>query len=303
MMQSRRLLLALSALLVSALGLGTLGAAGSAEEAAAATSGDPGAAAAHPWSFGVLSQRSAVLTAQYWNPILEYVKRRTGVDLALKIARTAPESNDATERGAYDFVYSNTIFLPKMAAAGYQVILRPRDEAIAGQLVTLADSPVKRLKDLEGQEVGFPSLAAFVGYAVPMDQLLRQGIRIQPVFGGNQEGIMGQLKAGKVVAAGVNSQVMRAFANREGVAYRVLWESMPYNNLPIAVHPRVPAAVAESVRRTLDGMDDDPEGRAVLEQTAQVIGQKPPYGFQASGPADYANYVDFYKNTLVKDIK
>ena len=51
---------------------------------------------AETFTFGVLSQRSAVLTAQYWNPILDYVKRKTGVDLQLKLARTAPESNDAT---------------------------------------------------------------------------------------------------------------------------------------------------------------------------------------------------------------
>ena len=56
---------------------------------------------AETYSFGVLSQRSAVLTAQYWNPILDYVKRKTGIDLQLKLARTAPESNDATERGEY----------------------------------------------------------------------------------------------------------------------------------------------------------------------------------------------------------
>ena len=91
---------------------------------------------AESYSFGVLSQRSAVLTAQSWNPILDYVKRKTGVGLALKVACTAPESNDANERGDYDFVYSNTIFLPKMAKANYQVILRPRQEAIAGQIVT-----------------------------------------------------------------------------------------------------------------------------------------------------------------------
>ncbi len=92
--------------------------------------------------------------------------------LVLKAARTAPESNDATERGEYDFVYSNTIFQPRMAKANYQVILRPRDEAITGQIVTLEDSPIRSLEDLEGKEVGFPSLAAFVGYAVPMDELL-----------------------------------------------------------------------------------------------------------------------------------
>lgn len=262
-----------------------------------------GPQAAEPYTFGVLSQRSAVLSAQYWNPILDYVKARTGVDLTLKLARTAPESNEATARGEYDFVYSNTIFLPKMAQANYQVILRPRDEAIRGQIVTLADSPIQSLKDLAGKEVGFPSLAAFVGYAVPMDQLLREGIQVTPVFGGNQEGIMGQLKAGKVIAAGVNSQVMKAFANRERLSYRVLWESVAYNNLPISAHTRVPPEVVSAVRDTISGMNEDSEGAKVLEATAQVIGQKPPYGFVASSPADYRNYVEFYAETLVKDIE
>ncbi len=259
--------------------------------------------AADSYSFGVLSQRSAVLTAQYWNPILDYAGRRAGVDLRLKVARTAPESNLATERGEFDFVYSNTIFQPSMAAAGYQVILRPRDEAITGQIVTLADSDIDSLKELQGREVGFPSLAAFVGYAVPMDQLLRQGIQVNPIFGGNQEGIMGQLKAGRVAAAGVNNQVMRAFSRRENVKYRVLWESAPFNNLPISVHPRVPKSVAQAVRSAIDGMELDPEGRSVLEASARVIGQKPPYGFKASSPADYQSYSEFYRNTLVKDIR
>jgi phosphonate transport system substrate-binding protein len=262
-----------------------------------------GRAAADSYSFGVLSQRSAVLTAQYWNPILDHVERNSGIRLELAVARTAPESNDAIERGEFDFVYSNTIFLPRMAKANYQVILRPRDEAIRGQIVTLEASPIQRLEDLAGQEVGFPSLAAFVGYALPMDQLLRQGIEVTPVFGGNQEGIMGQLKAGGVIAAGVNDQVMRAFAEREKMRYRVLWESPPYNNLPIAAHPRVPAAVVAAVQRALDGMSADPEGARVLEASAKVIGQKPPFGFLAASQADYQGYIDFYANTLVKDIK
>jgi phosphonate transport system substrate-binding protein len=262
-----------------------------------------GAGAVETYSFGVLSQRSAVLTAQYWNPILDYIQKKSGIALALKVARTAPESNDAIERGEYDFVYSNTIFQPKMAQANYQVILRPQTEAITGQIVTLEDSPIHSLKDLDGREVGFPSLAAFVGYAVPMDQLLRQGVTVTPVFGGNQEGIMAQLKAGRVIAAGVNNQVMKSFAARENLRYRVLWESRPFLNLPIAVHPRVPPAVAEAVKRAFDGMDNDPEGMRVLEASAKVIGQKPPLGFRASSQADYQSYIDFYKHTLVKDFK
>jgi hypothetical protein len=32
------------------------------------------------------------------------------------------------------------------------------------------------------------------------------------------------------------------------------------------------------------------------------VGDKPPLGFMASSPADYRNYVDFYKTTLLKDL-
>lgn len=255
------------------------------------------------YSFGVLSQRSALLTAQYWNPILEYVSRQTAVQLDLKVARTASESSKATEQGDYDFIYSNNIFQPKMAKADYRVILRPLDEAITGQIVTLAGSPIHALKDLAGKEMGFPSLAAFVAYAVPMDYLLHQGIHVLPVFGANQEGIMGQLKTGKVLAAAVNSQVMRSFASRENLHYRVLWESGSFLNIPIAVHPRVSKDIAEKVRQALDEMDNNPEGLKILAASAQLIGQKPPYGFRAASPADYRSHSDFYRHTLVKDIQ
>lgn len=260
------------------------------------------ACAEESFSFGVISQRSAVLTAQYWNPILEYVQKRTGVKLVLKVARSGLESSEAAENAQYDFIYSNQIFQPKIVSkSNYQVILRPREEAITGQIVTLADSSVKTIKDLSGQEVGFPSKAAFVGYAVPMDYLLRQNITVTPVFGGNQEGIMAQLKAGRVPAAGVNSHVMKAFAARENLHYRVLWESVSFHNIPIAVLPSVPKAVVESVKSAIDGMELDPEGAKILEETAKVIAQKAPYGYQRSSNADYRNYQDFYKHTLLKD--
>jgi phosphonate transport system substrate-binding protein len=255
------------------------------------------------YSFGVLSQRSAVLTAQYWNPILDYVERKSGIKMQLNLARSAPESNDATEKGLYDFVYSNTIFLPKMMAANYQVILRPQDEAITGQIVTLADSSIQHISDLNGLEVGFPSLSAFVGYAVPMDALLREGIKVTPVFGGNQEGIIAQLKSKKVIAAGVNNQVMKSFAQRENLAYRVLWESKGYLNLPISAHPRVNSDIVNKIRTTFDHMENDPEGLKILQASAALIGQKAPYGFKASSQTDYSNYIDFYKTTLVTDYK
>jgi len=54
------------------------------------------ALAEEPLAFGVLNQRSALLTAQYWNPILAYVSARSGVPLRLKMGRTAPETTAMT---------------------------------------------------------------------------------------------------------------------------------------------------------------------------------------------------------------
>jgi phosphonate transport system substrate-binding protein len=265
--------------------------------------GSANVAAAETYSFSVVPLRSAVLTAQYWNPILEYVSGKAGVNLELQIARGVADSAAALERGDYDFNYSYLIFRPKAQPQKYKVILQPRGDDIRSQLVTLSGSSIKSLKDLEGREVGFPSRSGFIAYALPMDYLLRQKINVKAVFGGNQEGILGQLKAGQVVAAGVSSQVMKAYAVRENMAYKVIWESPSFNDLPIAVHPRIPAESVKKVQTAFVAMSSEAEGIKVLEAAAQAVGQKPPYGFIKSSPADYRQFVDFYHKTLVKDLE
>jgi phosphonate transport system substrate-binding protein len=241
-----------------------------------------------------------MLTAQFWNPILNYVSAHAGVKLEMQMARSGDLSSDAVVRGDYDFAYSNHQFKPSALAQGYSVILRNRGEEIASQIVVLESAAQKSVADLRDLEVGFANPQAFLGYTVPMDYLQRSGIRVKPVFGGNQEGIMAQLKAGSVVAAGVNSMVMRDYAAHEGMKYRVLWQSARFPDLAISVHPRVPARVAQVVRRVMSSMAQDAEGAQVLEASAKVINLKPPYGFDLATQQDYLPYIDFYKHSTFR---
>ncbi len=123
--------------------------------------------------------------------------------LQLKVAQTGPEHTAMVRRGDYHFLYSNHNFIKDHEESGYRVFARPKEDAGTGEIVVLKDSPIRCLADLEGPEVAFPHLAAFFGYHLPMDALLRKGIHVKVHFAGNQEGAMGQLKAGRVVAAGV----------------------------------------------------------------------------------------------------
>lgn len=254
-----------------------------------------------PLSFGVIPQRSPVLTAQYWNPILRYVSEKSGVPLRLKLAKTGSEHSDMIGRSEFDFIYSNHNFTPRNDAVGYRVIARPVEDAIMGQIVVPAASGIKGLADLEGKEVVFPHKAAFVGFYVPMDALLKAGVRVKPLFAGNQEGAMGQLKSGRVLAASVNSQVMRDFAERERFHYRVLWSSEPYLNIPISAHPSIPADKIKAVQAALVGMSSDPDGRDILAASAQLIKQQPPFGFVAASDKEFSNYRQFFRKTLVRE--
>ena len=257
-------------------------------------------AADQPYAFNVLNQRSVALTAQYWNPILIYVSRKSGVPLELKLAKTVHDTNALAEQGAYHFLFTNHFFTPERDRLGFRVIARPAGRGIRSQIIVPQDSPIRSLQDLNGKEVAFPSPDAFAGYWLPMDALLKAKLNVKPVFTSNQEASFAQLKVGTVVAAAVNDTVIERYARREGFEYRLLWNSELYNDLCIMASPKVPQDKIIAVRDAFVGMINDPEGRKVLEAGAELLKIKDKLGFIASDNRDYENYRSFYKNTAVK---
>jgi len=252
-----------------------------------------------PYAFGVLNHRSLQATAAYWNPILNYVSTRSGVPLELHIGRTANETTDRVVAGQLDFAYTNHLFTPKRDRMGWRVLARQDSDGIRGQVVVLDSSPVRTLQGLANKTVAFANPYGFTGYYVPMDALLRAGIEVAPLFSGNQEAAMGHLLSGEVAAAGVNHQVMSAFAQRRQMKYRVLAESEPYFDLAVMASPRVSQADGEKVRQAFVGMVRDPEGQRVLQLAAQSLELTKARGFVAADDRDYRNYRNFFSQTRV----
>lgn len=251
-----------------------------------------------PFPFGVVNHRSVIHTAEYWNPILDWVAKRSGVPLVLKIARSANETTDMAVRGGLAFVFGDHLFAPGRDKLGFKVLARRRAKVSVARW-WCAPRPAKSLADLDGQRVAFDHPCAFAGYFVPYDALLQAGVKVTPVFAGTQDSAASFLKAGLVAAAGVNHQVMADYARREGFAYRVLWQSEPYYDLAVMAHPAVPARVCEAVRAAFVAMKDDPQGRAVLAWVAVKLKLLAPRGFVAATDADYDAYRRFFRTTRV----
>jgi len=258
------------------------------------------AAAQQAQSFYVLHQRTISLTAQYWNPILTYAGRKSGVPLELKLAKTAQEGNANAEAGAYAFLYTNHFFTPERDRLGYRVIARPAGPGIRSQIVVPVDSPIQSLQDLQGKEVAFVSRDGFTGYWLPFDALLRSKVDVRVVFTGNQEASSAQLRVNKVAAAGVNSSVMARYGRRESFEYRALWTSEIYQDLCIMANPKVAADKVAAVKAALIGMASDPEGHKILEAGAELLKSNGDLGFVAADNRDYDNYRKFYRTTQVK---
>ena len=260
----------------------------------------PQAAAEKPLSFYVLNQRTIALTAQYWNPILTHVGKKSGVPLELKLAKTAQEGNAVAEKGGYDFQYTNHFFTPERDRLGWKVIARPAGPGIRSQIVVPEDSPIQTLQDLSGKDVGFVTPDGFTGYWLPYDALLRAKVRVNVVFTGNQEASSAQLRVNKIAAAGVNSSVMARYGRRENFMYRALWTSEIYQDLCIMANPKVPASKVAAVRAALINMLKDPEGRHILEAGADLLKSNGELGFVSAENRDYDNYRRFYRTTHVK---
>ena len=252
-----------------------------------------------PYAFGVLNQRSLQATAAYWNPILNFVSMRSGVPLELHIGRTANETTDRAVAGQLDFAYTNHLFTPKRDRLGWRVLARQDSPGIRGQVVVLDNSPIRSLQELDSKPAAFANPYGVTGYSVPMDLLVRAGVKVVPVFSGNQEASMGQLVSGQIAAAGVNHQVMADFARRRQLKYRVLAESEPYYDLAVMASPKISAADGEKVRQAFINMAREPEGLSVLQHAAQSLGLPQVRGFVPADDRDYNNYRSFFRHTQV----
>ncbi|MDP2400998.1 MAG: PhnD/SsuA/transferrin family substrate-binding protein, partial [Actinomycetota bacterium] len=186
----------------------------------------------------------------------------------------------------FDLVFTNHSF-QKEFDGKYKVLVRWEGKPIHGVLVVSDESQVSSLSDLQGKVVAFPSEDAFVAYAVPMGELKRAGIEITPRFAGNQDGVLAQLKAKQVIAAAVNSRFLGSYTKSADLRYRVIFQSEPFHELPVLIHPRVPAERAAALQQALLAMGADPDANSLWKECKCQ-------GFEPAEERDYDNVRHIY---------
>ncbi len=230
---------------------------------------------------GIVPQQSASRLARNWTPILQYLASHTGYRFRFETAADIPTFEQRLDAGRYDFAYMNPLhYIVFHSAAGYEALLAERNRRLKGIVVVQKDSPYQQISELQDQKLAFPSPAAFAASVLPRRFLQKDGVEHEPAYVSSHDSVYLTVSQGLYVAGG---GIVRTFNNLDPQVrdqLRILWKTPGVAPHPIAVHPRVPAPVAEAFREAVISMTNDHTGFALLEAA----------GFGAFSSADDGDY-------------
>ena len=244
---------------------------------AAACLGDP--TAPRPVTVSVVPQLPPALLFARWSPLLEQVGRKTGQCFELTIASSIPEFERTLLKGTPDFAFVNPYHAVMVRQRqGYIPLLMDSQERLSGILTVAADSPIQTVAALDGKTVVFPAPNAFAASLLIRAHLAGQGIRIEPKYLQTHASVYRAVALGEASAAGgVNNTLQREEPTLRK-RLRVLYETPAYAPHPLVAHPRMPAALRESVTSAFIGVASTDTGRQLLDQVQMPAPVRASYG-------------------------
>lgn len=218
------------------------------------------------YTFAVVPQFSALEIHKDWAPLLARLSKDTGFTLELKIASSIPLFEASFLKGESDFVYMNPYHaVMAKKAQGYVPLLR-NSKPLTGDLLVRKDSPIKTLKDLNGQKIAFPAPNAF-GASLYMRALLTEeaAIQFEPIYVKTHSNvyryvIRKEAAAGGTVNAALNDEVPEV---RDQL--QIIYQTPGVAPHPVMAHPRVPATAQKVLTQAFLALSHDAEGRALLK--------------------------------------
>ncbi len=248
--------------------------------------GAPCARAASPprsIRFGIVPQQAARTLARRWSPLLAELSRRTGYRFRFATAPDIPAFERRVVAGEYDVAYMNPYhYVSFHASSGYRAVACESGKRLTGVLVVARDGDVSAIEQLNGRGLAFPAPAAFAAGLVVRAELARAGVAFTAHYVSSHDSVYRAVAEELYPAGGGILRTLKLAPPEVRDRLRVLWTSRGYTPHAIAVHPRLPADVAQRIAEAMYSLGTDAPGAAALA----------PLGFSSLAPARDADWDD-----------
>lgn len=220
---------------------------------------------AKEYTFGIVPQQSSTKLAKLWTPVLQKLSQQTGMDIRFATAKDIPTFEKRLAAGEYDFAYMNPYhFTVFNKAPGYVAMAHQSDKRIKGIVVVRQDSDVQSLEELDDQMMAFPSPAAFAATILPIANMEKQGISIEPKFVSSHDSVYMAVSRGLLPAGGGIVRTFNKTSPAVKESLRILWTSEGYTPHAFAAHPDVVNSDREKLANALASLNETEEGKQLL---------------------------------------
>lgn len=220
------------------------------------------------YSFGVVPQYDQGRIHDDWLPILTEVSKRAAVQLVLVGSPRIPEFEKDYGQGRYDFAYMNPYHaVLAHRGQGYIPLVRSGSTVLQGVVVVRSDSPLRRVHDLQGKLIAFPSPNSVAASLLVRAALKRRfGITHQSRYVQTHSSVYLNVIAGTVDAGGGATTTLAVQPPEVRDRLRVLYTTDAMPGHPILAHARVPEPVRLRVQRAFVSLGETAAGRALLDR-------------------------------------
>ena len=217
------------------------------------------------WS--VVPQFTGIAVHRDWSPLLHAIEKDTGYRFELKLYKSIKSFEVGFARGEPDFAYMNpyhTVMARKQQ--GYEPIVRDGKRQLTGILVTRKDSNIKKVVDLQGMKISFPSPNAFAASLYSRALLSNKfGIQYTPVYANTHSNAYRFALLNKTSASGGVYRTLEKERPEVHDQLRVLFETPSTSSHPLTAHKRVPEKVVKAVQKSMLSLAETMQGRAILK--------------------------------------
>ncbi|MDA8384257.1 MAG: phosphate/phosphite/phosphonate ABC transporter substrate-binding protein [Betaproteobacteria bacterium] len=233
-----------------------------------------GAAAARPqryYRFGVLPLQSPTMLARMFLPLADALQQALHRPVQFVTAPNFSAFMRRVRRHQYDIIYLNPLLYTRARRWGYHVVVKVAGEPFTGILVVRRDSGIRRLgrRRLSPRlRIGFPDPNAYAATIMTRQYMAARGIHVsrdmKVKYFGSQDSALMAVYYGMVDVAGAWYPSLRSMPPHVQASLRVIAQTPPQPQMPIAVRDDMPASDVKRVTQLLTHLTTTARGRAAL---------------------------------------
>jgi phosphonate transport system substrate-binding protein len=246
-----------------ALGLAIAAGVAMASHAAGRSDAQPLILAVHPYL-----PTAEILTR--FTPLANALASAIGRPVVVRVGASYDEHIDAIGADSVDIAYMGPAsYVTMVGTYGVKPMLARQiadgDPMLHGEIVVRQDSTIQSLQDLKGKRFAFGDPQSTTSHILPAAMLLKDGIAPSALasskFLGSHKNVALAVLAGDYDAGAVKEEVYEEFAPK---GLRSIAHEPPVPDHVLVASRKLPAALVDTLRRTLVQLKETPKGRAAI---------------------------------------